>query len=187
MATPADFRNGFTFREGGDLYTIVEFQHVKPGKGGAFIRTKLRNVKTKAVIEHTYRSGEKVEEVRLERRMFEYLYRDGSRQVFMDTETYDQIHIEEDLIGEARKFLLENMVCGILFHDETPIEVELPTFVELEVMQTEPGFKGNTAQNTTKPAVLSTGAVISVPLFVEVGTVVKIDTRTGDYIERVSK
>lgn len=187
MATTADFRNGFTFQENGELYTIVEFQHVKPGKGGAFVRTKLRNVKTKAVIERTYRSGERFEEVRLERRTFEFLYRDGVQYVFMDSETYDQIQINEDVIGDAKSFLPENMVCGILFHGETPIEVELPTFVELEVVQTEPGFKGNTAQNTTKPAVVSTGAVINVPLFIEIGTVVKVDTRTGEYIERVSK
>jgi elongation factor P len=187
MASTAEFRNGFTFMEGGDLYTIVEFQHVKPGKGGAFVRTKLRNVKTKAVIERTYRSGEKVDEVRLERRMFEFLYRDGRQYVFMDSENYDQIQIDEDLMGEARRFLSENMNCGILFHGETPIEVELPTFVDLKVVETEPGFKGNTAQNATKSAVLTTGAVINVPLFVEVGTVVKIDTRNGAYIERVSK
>jgi elongation factor P len=187
MATTADFRNGFTFQENGELYTIVEFQHVKPGKGGAFVRTKLRNVKTKAVLERTYRSGERLEEVRLERRMFEFLYRDDIQYVFMDTETYDQIDINEDLIGDAKGFLSENMVCEILFHGEIPIEVEPPTFVELEVVKTEPGFKGNTAQNTTKPATISTGAVIYVPLFVEIGTVVKIDTRTGEYIERVSK
>jgi elongation factor P len=187
MASTADFRNGFTFQENGELYTIVEFQHVKPGKGGAFVRTKLRNVKTKAVIERTYRSGERVDEVRLERRTFEFLYRDDTQYNFMDTETYDQIQINGDMVGEARKFLSDNMVCQILFHGDIPIEVEPPTFVELEIVNTEPGFKGNTAQNTTKPATVTTGAVINVPLFVEVGTVVKIDTRTGDYIERVSK
>jgi len=187
MASTADFRNGFTFQMDGDLYTIVEFQHVKPGKGGAFVRTKLKNVRTKAVIERTYRSGEKVDEVRLERRPFEYLYKDGDQSVFMDSETYDQIHIDDDLIGDAYKFLTENMVCGILFHGDTPIEVEIPTFVELEIVHTEPGFKGNTASNTTKPATMSTGAIVNVPLFVEIGTVIKIDTRTGTYIERVSK
>ncbi len=187
MATTADFRNGFTFREGGDLFSIVEFQHVKPGKGGAFVRTKLRNVRTKAVIERTYRSGEKVDEVRLERRYYEYLYSDGEQFVFMDNETYDQIHIEPEQIGDSRRFLSENMVCGILFHGETVIEVELPTFVELEIVETEPGFRGNTATNVMKSATLSTGAVINVPLFIETGAVVKIDTRTGEYIERVSK
>ncbi len=187
MASTAEFRNGFTFQMDGDLYTIVEFQHVKPGKGGAFVRTKLRNVRTKAVIERTYRSGEKVDEVRLERRQYEYLYKDGNQSVFMDSETYDQIHVDDDLIGDAQKFLLENMVCGILFHGDSPIEVEIPTFVELEIVHTEPGFKGNTASNTTKPATMTTGAVVYVPLFVEIGTVIKIDTRTGAYIERVSK
>lgn len=187
MASTADFRNGFTFQMDGDLYTIIEFQHVKPGKGGAFVRTKLRNVRTKAVIERTYRSGEKVDEVRLERRQFEFLYKDGEQCVFMDTEMYDQIHVDGALIGDALRFLLENMVCGILFHGETPIEVELPTFVELAIIETEPGFRGNTATNVMKPATLSTGAVINVPLFIEAGAVVKIDTRTGDYIERISK
>ncbi len=187
MASTADFRNGFTFMENGDLWNIIEFQHVKPGKGGAFVRTKLRNVRTKQVIERTYRSGEKVDEVRLERRQFEFLYKDGDQFVFMDSETYDQIHIDGDLIGDAKRFLLENMSCGVLFHGETPIEVELPTFVELEIIETEPGFRGNTATNVYKPAKLSTGGVINVPLFIEVGTVVKVDTRTGEYIERVSK
>lgn len=187
MASTADFRNGFTFMENGDLFNIIEFQHVKPGKGGAFVRTKLRNVRTKQVIERTYRSGEKVDEVRLERRQFEYLYKDGDQFVFMDTEMYDQIHIDGDLIGDAKRFLPENMVCGILFHGDSPIEVELPTFVELEVVETEPGFRGNTATNVYKPAKLSTGGVINVPLFIEVGTVLKVDTRTGEYIERVSK
>ena len=187
MATTADFRNGFTFTENGELFAIIEFQHVKPGKGGAFVRTKLRNVKTKAVIERTYRSGERFEEVRLERRQFEYLYQDGEFYVFMDNETYEQIQIDSDLIGNSVQFLSENMTCGILFHDDTPIEVELPTFVELEIVHTEPGFKGNTASNTMKQATLSTGAVINVPLFVDIGNVVKVDTRNGNYIERVNK
>jgi len=187
MASTSDFRNGFTFTEEGILYSIVEFQHVKPGKGGAFVRTKLRNVKTKAVIERTYRSGEKVDEVRLERKPFEYLYDDGQFYVFMDTETYDQIHIDKDLIGDSINFLKENTPCTILFHGDTPIEVEIPTFMELEIVETEPGFKGNTAQNATKPAKLSTGAEVQVPLFVEVGTVIKVDTRTSQYLERVSK
>jgi elongation factor P len=187
MASTSDFRNGFTFIENGDLFTIIEFQHVKPGKGGAFVRTKLRNIKTKAVIERTYRSGERFEEVRLERRPFEFLYRDGGSFVFMDTENYDQINVDESLLGNSKGFLAENMTCAILFHGETPIEVELPTFVDLEITQTEPGFKGNTAQNVNKPAVVSTGAVVNVPLFLEIGDIIKIDTRTGEYIERVKK
>jgi len=187
MATTADFRNGFTFVEGGDLFTIIEFLHVKPGKGGAFVRTKLRNIKTKAVIERTYRSGEKFEEVRLEQRPFEYLYHDGQFYVFMSTETYEQIHIDGDLIGEGVRFLTDNSPAGILFHGDTPIEVELPTFVELEVTRADPGVRGNTAQNATKPVTVSTGAEVYVPLFVEEGTVIKIDTRSGQYIERVNK
>jgi len=187
MASTADFRNGFTFIENGDLFTIIEFQHVKPGKGGAFVRTKLRNIRTKTVYERTYRSGERFEEARLERRPFEFLYRDGDALVFMDTETYDQIHIDANLLGDSKGFLSENMTCNILFHGEAPIEVEVPTFVELEVARTEPGFKGNTAQNINKPAAVSTGAKVDVPLFIEIGDVIKIDTRTGEYIERVKK
>ena len=185
MASTSDFRNGFTFSEGGDLFTIVEFLHVKPGKGGAFVRTKLRNIKTKAVIERTYRSGEKFDEVRLERRFYEYLYKDGHFLVFMNNENYDQIQVDSDLLGDSIRFLAENMSCGVLFHGENPIEVELPTFVVLEITSTEPGFKGNTATNVMKPATLTTGAVVNVPLFMEAGEKVKVDTRTGDYIERV--
>ena len=173
--------------ESGDLYSIIEFQHVKPGKGGAFVRTKLRNIRTKQVIERTYRSGEKVDEVRLERKYYEYLYRDGHFFVFMDNETYEQIQVDEDLVGDQAQFMPENVHVEILFHGDTPIELEIPTHIELEIVNTEPGFKGNTAQNATKPATLSTGAVVNVPLFVEIGTVIKVDTRTGTYIERVSK
>ena len=187
MASTNDFRNGFTFEEKGTLFSIIEFQHVKPGKGGAFVRTKLRNVNTKQVIDRTFRAGEKVSECRLERRNFEYLYEDGNFLVFMDNDTYDQIQVDRDLLGERFKFLTDNLPCSILFNGETPIEIEIPTFVELEIKETEPGFKGNTAQNATKPATLSTGAIINVPLFVEEGTVVRVDTRTGEYMERVNK
>ena len=187
MASTADFRNGFTFQDNGELFAIIEFMHVKPGKGGAFVRTKLRNVKTKAVTERTFRSGEKVDEVRLERRSYEFLYRDGDFYVFMNTETYDQIQIEEGLLGDGVKFLADNLPVEILFHGDIPLEVVLPTFIELEIIQTEPGYKGNTAQNATKPAILSTGAEINVPLFIEAGTIVRIDTRTGDYMDRVNK
>ena len=187
MASTSDFRNGFTFTENDDLFSIVEFQHVKPGKGGAFVRTKLRNVRTKAIFDRTFRAGEKIEEVRLERRPYEFLYRDGEFFVFMDIETYDQIQVSKNLIGDSSRFLDDNMQCEILFHGEIPIEVELPTFVKLEVIHTEPGFKGNTATNLTKSAKLSTGAEINVPLFIEIGTIVKIDIRTGEYVERVNK
>ena len=187
MASTADFRNGFTFQEEGDLFSIIEFQHVKPGKGGAFVRTKLRKIKTKAVIERTFRAGEKVEEVRLERNPYEFLYRNGDFYVFMNSETYDQIQLDKEMLGDYTKFLTDNLPVGILFHGDTPLEVEIPTFVELEITQTDPGFRGNTAQNATKPATLSTGAEIDVPLFIEVGTVVRIDTRTGEYMDRVNK
>ncbi len=187
MASTADFRNGFTFIENGVLFSIVEFQHVKPGKGPAFVRTKIRNVKTKAVVERTFRAGEKVEDVRLERKSYEYLYRDGNFFIFMDNETFDQIQLTDELIGDSVNFLVDNTPCEILFHGDTPIEVSIPTFMELEIVQTEPGFKGNTAQGATKPATLSTGAEIQVPLFIETGTVVKVDTRKGEYLERVNK
>ena len=187
MASTSDFRNGFSFIENGILYAIKEFQHVKPGKGGAFVRTKLRNIKTKAITEKTFRAGERVEEVRLERKSYDYLYRDGDFYVFMDNELFDQIQLDKEIIGDSTKFLLENATCGILFHGEIPIEIEIPTFVELEVISTEPGFKGNTASNTMKPAELSTGATVQVPLFIEIGNIVKVDTRSGDYIERVTK
>ncbi len=187
MASTAKFRNGFTFTDKGELYSIIEFQHVKPGKGGAFVRTKLRNVKTKAVIDRTFRAGEKVEEIRLENKPHEFLYRDGEFYVFMDNETFEQIQLNKDFIGEGVRFMIENSQCEILFHGTTPIEMELPASVELEIVQTEPGFKGNTAQNVTKPATLSTGTEINVPLFIEIGNVVKVNTRTGEYMERVNR
>lgn len=187
MASTAEFRNGFTFIDNNILFSIIEFQHVKPGKGGAFVRTKLRNIKTKAVIERTFRAGERVNEVRLERKTYEYLYNDGSFYVFMNSETFEQIQLEGDFIGEEVKFLSENTECGILFHGDTPIEAEIPVNMELEIIQTDPGFKGNTAQNATKPATLSTGAVINVPLFIETGNIVKVNTQKGTYVERVNK
>ncbi|HUT63766.1 MAG TPA: elongation factor P [Anaerolineae bacterium] len=187
MATTTDFRNGFTFMENGEFYAIIEFLHVKPGKGGAFVRTKLRNIRTKAVIERTFRAGEKVNEVRLERRLYEFIYRDGEFYVFMNRESYDQIQLEKEFLGDYVKFLSDNLPVGILFYEEVPIEVDFPKFVELEVIETDPGFKGNTAQTATKLATLSTGAVINVPLFIEVGSIIKVDTRSGEYIERVTK
>ena len=187
MASTSDFRNGFTFTENGELFSIIEFQHVKPGKGGAFVRTKLRKIKNKAVIERTFRAGEKVEEVRLERKPYEFLYRDGEFYVFMNSQTYEQIQLDGDFIGEEIRFLTENTECEILFHGDIPIEAVLPSSINLEVVQTDPGFKGNTAQNATKPAILSTGAEINVPLFIEVGTVVRVNTLTGEYLERVNK
>ncbi len=187
MASTADFRNGMVIEIDGDLWAITYFQHVKPGKGGAFVRTKLKNVLSGAVVDRTYRAGEKVNSVRLERRPVNYSYTDGDLYYFMDANTFDMIPIAGDLLGEDQlKFLKENMACEGLVHDENVISVELPQFVELEVTTTDPGFKGDTAQGATKPATLETGAVIHVPLFVEEGDVLKIDRREGKYLSRVN-
>lgn len=171
----------------GDLYAITYFQHVKPGKGGAFVRTKLKNVLSGAVIDRTFRSGEKVDEVRLVRRPVQYSYTDGQFYYFMDQETYEQIPLPAATIGEDQLvYLKENMMCEALSRDGQTLSVELPFFVELEVTETEPGVRGDTAQGGTKPAMLETGAVVQVPLFIEVGDVVKVDRREDKYLERVS-
>ena len=185
MATTADFRNGMVLSLDGVLYSIAEFQHVKPGKGGAFVRTKLKNVRTGAVVERTFRAGERIEEIRLERRAMVYLYSAGDQHFFMDNETYDQMPISEDLIREGIGFLKENTEVGVLVHGDTVIGVDFPFFVDLKVRDTTPGFKGDTVTGGTKPAQLETGATIQVPMFVEVGDVIKVDTRTRSYIERV--
>ncbi|UCC47779.1 MAG: elongation factor P [Gemmatimonadota bacterium] len=187
MATTADFRNGMVVELDGDLYTITYFQHVKPGKGGAFVRTKLKNVLSGAVIERTFRAGEKVEEVRLVRRPVQYSYTDGQFYYFMDGETYEQIPLPAETIGgDQLAYLKENMMCEALSRDSEPISVELPFFVELEVSETEPGVRGDTAQGGTKPAKLETGAVVQVPLFIETGDLIKVDRRENKYLERVS-
>jgi elongation factor P len=171
----------------GDLWAITYFQHVKPGKGGAFVRTKLKNVLSGAVVEKTYRAGEKINDVRLERRPVNYSYMDGDLYYFMDANTYDIIPIAGDLLGEDQlKYLKENMACEGLVHDDEVISVELPNFVELEVTNTDPGFKGDTAQGATKRAVLETGAEIQVPLFVEEGDVLRVDRREDKYMSRVN-
>jgi elongation factor P len=188
MASTADFRNGMVLDIDGELWTITYFQHVKPGKGGAFVRTKLKNVLSGSVVDRTYRAGEKVTDVRLERRPVTYSYTDGELYHFMDQETFEMIPLSGDIIGEDQlKYLKENMECSGLVHDGTVLSVELPFFVELEVTQTDPGFKGDTAQGGSKPATLETGAVVQVPLFVNVGEVLKIDRREDKYLERVSK
>ena len=170
----------------GDIYTIVEFQHVKPGKGGGFVRTKLKNMDSGGVVERTFRSGDKVEEVRIEKREMQYLYAEAPDQYyFMDSETYEQTPISKAMMGNATDFLLENETAFVLVTDGKPIGVEMPNFVELSVTAPEPGVKGDTATNATKPATLETGAVVSVPLFVNQGDKLKIDTRTGQYVERV--
>lgn len=187
MASTADFRNGLVLDIDGQLWTITYFQHVKPGKGGAFVRTKLKNVLTGSVVDKTYRAGEKVTTVRLERRPVNYSYSDGALFHFMDQETYEMIPIASEVIGEDQlKYLKENMECEGLVHDGTVISVELPNFVELSVAQTDPGLKGDTAQGGTKPATLETGAVVQVPLFVETGDVLKIDRREDKYLTRVT-
>ncbi|MBN2031101.1 elongation factor P [bacterium] len=185
MASTSEFRNGLTLILDGELYTIVEFQHVKPGKGGAFVRTRLKNVKTGRVIDRTFRSGEKVEDVRLEKRVVQYLYKDEDKFVFMDLSTYEQFPVLNEVVGEASKYLKEGMDVEILFHAQDPIGVEPPIFVELQIAQTEPGVKGDTASGGSKPATLETGATIQVPLFIQEGETVKVDTRTGSYVERV--
>jgi len=170
----------------GDIYAIVEFQHVKPGKGGGFSRTKLKNIGNGRVVERTFRSGDKVEEVRIEKREMQFLYAEAPDMYhFMDSETFEQTPISKALMGDATDFLLENGMAIVLVTDEKPIGVELPNFVELTVTETEPGVKGDTATNAVKPATLETGAVVSVPLFVNREDKLKIDTRTGQYVERV--
>ncbi|UCC72390.1 MAG: elongation factor P [Gemmatimonadota bacterium] len=187
MASTADFRNGMVIELDGELLTITYFQHVKPGKGGAFVRTKLKNVLTGAVTDKTFRAGEKVDEVRLVRRPVQYSYSDGQFYYFMDNETYEQIPLPAETVGEDQLvYLKENMVCEALTRDGEPISVEVPFFVELEVTDTEPGVRGDTAQGGTKPARLETGAVVQVPLFIDVGDVIKVDRRENKYLERVS-
>jgi elongation factor P len=186
MASTADFRNGMVLEIDDELWTITYFQHVKPGKGGAFVRTKLKNVLTGAVVDKTYRSGEKVTDVRLERRPVNYSYTDGQVYFFMDAETYEMIPLDAEVIGkEQLQYLKENMECEGLVHDDTVISVELPQFVELEVVKTDPGLKGDTAQGGTKPAELETGAVVQVPLFIEEGDVLKVDRTEDKYLTRV--
>lgn len=188
MATTADFKNGITIHFNNDLFTIVEFQHVKPGKGPAFVRTKLKSVTTGKVIDNTFTSGVKVDTARIERRKHQYLFTDDIGYHFMDVETFEQLPIQEELIN-APQLLKEGQEVEIMFHAETekPLGAELPPFVELEVTYTEPGIKGDTATNASKPATLETGATIQVPLFVDQGTMIKVDTRdgSGSYVERV--
>ena len=180
-----DFRNGTTFEMEGNVYRIGEFQHVKPGKGSAFVRTKLKNVITGAVIEKTFNPSEKYPGAEIEKRDMQYLYEDGGLYYFMDNETYEQIPLNEEQIGDALKYMKENMDMKILSYKGKVFAVEPPMFVELEVTYTEPGFSGNTTTTSGKPAKLENGLEISVPLFVEIGDVLRIDTRTGEYMERV--
>jgi elongation factor P len=185
MISTSEFRNGLCMKMDNELWTIVEFQHVKPGKGGAFVRTRLKNVNTGRVIDRTFRSGEKIEDVRLEKKRFQYLYKGDAEYVFMDMNTYDQITVSDNVVGDAAKFLKEDMELEILFHGKDPLGVDLPIFVELKITKTDPGVRGDTASGGAKPATLESGAVVQVPLFVEEGETVKVDTRTSEYVERV--
>lgn len=186
MASTSDFRNGFTFKYNNDLVSIIEFQHVKPGKGPAFVRTKLRSLTTGRVLENTFNSGVKVEDIRIERRKYQYLYSEADGYHFMNNETFDQIFIEKRMI-ESPEFLSEGLNVEIVFHaeEELPLQVDLPANVEAEVVYTEPGVKGDTATNTLKPAKLDSGAEIKVPLFVNIGDRIKVDTKSKSYVERV--
>lgn len=185
MISAGDFKNGLTVEIDGNIYQILDFQHVKPGKGAAFVRTKLKNIISGGAIEKTFRPNEKFEAARIERKDMQYLYQDGDLFNFMDIETYDQVALNADVVGDALKFVKENEVVKICSHKENVFSVEPPLFVELAIVETEPGFKGDTAQGATKPATVETGATVMVPLFVEQGDVLKIDTRTGDYLSRV--
>lgn len=185
MISAGDFRNGITLEMDGNIYQIIEFQHVKPGKGAAFVRTKLKNIINGGVVEKTFRPTEKFPQARIERVDMQYLYSDGDLYYFMNVETYDQIALNDDMVGDALKFVKENEMVKVCSHNGNVFSVEPPLFVELEVTDTEPGFKGDTATGASKPATVETGAVVMVPLFVETGDKLKIDTRTGEYLSRV--
>lgn len=184
MISTNDFKTGLTIEIDGDVFSVVEFQHVKPGKGAAFVRTKLKNVKTGGVVERKFNAGEKVEKAHVERREMDYLYKDGDHFVVMDKESYEQTSLTEVQIGDGVKWLKENMTLGVLFFGTQVIGVDLPNSVQLEVTATEPGVKGDTATGGTKPATLETGAIVQVPFFVNEGDVLIIDTRTGNYVQR---
>jgi len=185
MISASEFRNGVTIEYEGDVYTILEFQHVKPGKGAAFVRTKIKNIKTGSVVEKTFRPTEKMSKAFVDRKDMQYLYSDGELFHFMDNETFEQISINSSDVGDTLKFVKENEMVKILSYNGEIFGIEPPLFVELEITDTEPGFKGNTATGATKPAVVETGANVNVPLFVNQGDIIKIDTRTGEYLSRV--
>lgn len=184
MISAGDFRNGVTFEMDGQVVSIIEFQHVKPGKGAAFVRTKIKNVITGSVVERTFNPNDKYPTAFIERRDMEYLYNDGDLYYFMDNETYEQLPIGADILTDSFKFVKENMVCKILSYKGSVFGIEPPNFVKLQITETEPGVKGDTATNVTKPATLETGAEIKVPLFINEGDMIEIDTRTGEYMSR---
>ncbi|PHV72352.1 elongation factor P [Sporanaerobium hydrogeniformans] len=184
MISAGDFRNGVTIEFEGSLYQIIEFQHVKPGKGAAFVRCKIKNIKTGGVVERTFRPTEKVPKAHIDRKDMQYLYSDGELFHFMDVNTYDQIAVNADAVGDNLKFVKENEMVKVISHEGTVFDIEAPLSVELQIVETEPGFKGDTAQGATKPAIVETGAKVMVPLFIEQGEVIRIDTRTGEYTGR---
>ena len=185
MISAGDFRNGLTIEYEGNIYQVIEFQHVKPGKGAAFVRTKLKNIKSGGVVEKTFRPTEKCPPAHIDRKDMQYLYSDGDLFYFMDVETFDQIALNQDQIGDTLKFVKENDMVKILSHNGEVFAIEPPLFVELEITETEPGFKGDTSTGATTPPTVETGALVYVPLFVEIGDKIKIDTRTGEYLSRV--
>lgn len=187
MYDTSDFKKGLKVEIDGKPFEIVDFLHVKPGKGGAFVRTKLKNMLTGRVVDQTFRSGEKVDRPNLQEKQMQYLYKDGESYCLMDNETYDQIFLSKEQIGEHRLYLRENITVNVMFFNDEPIGVDLPLFVELTIAETEPGFKGDTASKVTKPATLETGAVIPVPIFLNAGDRVKVDTRSGNYVERIKQ
>jgi len=183
----ADFRTGLTIETGGEIYSIIGFQHVKPGKGGAFVRTKLRNLRTGAVVENTFRAGERMEQAMIERRTLQFLYRAGDDYTFMDLETFDQPTLGKDVVGESVAYLKPDSEVTVMKYGDEILGVELPHTIELTVTKTDPGLRGDTATGGSKPATMETGAVVNVPLFVNEGDVIRVDTRSGKYLERVSQ
>ena len=184
MISTSEFRNGLVLRIEGELYNMVEYEHFKPGKGAAVVRTRLKSIKSGSVLDRTFRSGDKVDDVRLERRKMQFLYASDNLYVFMDTKTYEQSELAKETVGDAVKYLKENEVLDVLVAEDSAIGVELPIFVELAVTKADPGVRGDTVSGATKPVVLETGASIQVPLFIETGEILKIDTRTDQYVER---
>ena len=186
MANTSDIKNGLCIKHNGKLFQIIEFQHVKPGKGPAFVRTKMRQIESGKVLDHTFSAGHKIETVRIENRDYQYLYQDGDFYVFMNSKNYEQVNISLSMVEKA-EFLQEGMIVNILFHaeEELPLVIDLPMYIVSEITYTEPGIKGDTATNSMKPATIATGAEIRVPLFINTGEVIKVDTRTGIYVERV--
>ena len=185
MISVTELRRGVVFELDGELYRVLDYQHHKPARGNAYIRTRVRNLRTGATVEKTFVSGDRVQDVRLDHRSVQYLYGDGTHYHFMDTATYEQFALSGELLGDVVNYLTENMTLQLSLHEGQPVDLELPTTVDLEVVQTEPGFRGDTASAATKPATLSTGLVIQVPLFVEVGNIIRVDTRDASYVTRV--